>query len=120
MMSTRFPSALIAMRWIDKIPFVAVILLRQKLHCVMDALEFASRDVQVAGMLSAAGQQDGVVMLGQRLDRHVIADVRVRQECDALSAHLVEPAIDDVLFKFEIRNPITQADRRCDRSFRRR
>ncbi len=46
----------------------ALVLLGQEVHRVMDAVELAAGDVEVARPLGAAGQHDGVVV-GQQLVR---------------------------------------------------
>ena len=46
--------------------------------------------VQIARLLGAAAEQDGVVMFGERLDGNVDADMRVGEEGDAFGAHLLE------------------------------
>ena len=47
-------------------------------------------------------------MFGERLDGNVDADVRVGQEDDAFGLHLLDAAIDDVLFKLEVGNAVAQ------------
>ncbi len=90
------------------VAFVAAILLRQKLHGEVNALELAAGNRQVARLLGAAAEQDRVVLSGERLDGNVDADMRVGQEGDALGAHLLDAAIDDVLFQLEVRNAVAQ------------
>ncbi len=46
--------------WVDGIACVAAILLRQKLHRVMDAFQLTARNLEVARMLGAAAEQDRV------------------------------------------------------------
>ena len=50
----------------------AAVLLRQEIHGEMDAVELAAGDRQVARLLGAAGERDGVVL------RHEIVDRRRR------------------------------------------
>ena len=85
-----------------------MVLLRQKLHGEVNALQFAAGNIQVARLLGAAAQQDGVVVLGQRLHRHVHAHVRVGHKRDALGAHLLDAAVDDVLLQLEVGNAVAQ------------
>ena len=47
-------------------------------------------------------------MSGERFDGNIDADVRVGQEGDALGAHLLDAAIEDVLFKLEVGNAVAQ------------
>src|SRR6266702_3080712 len=95
-------------RRIEHIAFAAAILLWQKLHGEVDAPQFATRNREVAWTLGAARQQDGVVFVGQRLYGYIDADVRVGDEGDALGAHLLQAAIDDLLLQLEIGNPVAQ------------
>ena len=74
----------------------------------MNALELAAGNRQVARLLGAAAEQDGVVVLGERFDRNVDADVRVGDEVDALGPHLLDAAVDDMLFKLEVGNAVAQ------------
>ena len=73
-------------------------------------MPFSSRPgiLQVARLLRAAGQQNGVVVIGQGLDRNVHAHVRVGDKGDAFGAHLVQAAVDDVLLHLEAGNAVTQ------------
>ena len=80
----------------------------QELHGEVDALEFAAGDLEVARLLGAAAEQNGVVVLGEVLDRHVDAHVRVGDKGDAFGAHLVDAAVDDVLFQLEVGNAVAQ------------
>ena len=71
----------------------------------MDALQLAARDVQIARLLGAAGQQDGVELAPQVFHRHVHADVRIGHELHAFGAHLLEPPVDEVLLHLEFGMP---------------
>ena len=64
--------------------------------------------VQVARLLGAAAEQDGVEVFGERLDGNIDADVRVGLEGDALGVHLLDAAVDDVLFKLEVGNAVAE------------
>ena len=90
------------------IALAAAILLRQELHGEVNALELAAGNLQVARLLGAAAEQDGVVVLGERFDRHIDADMRVGHKGDALGAHLLDAAVDDVLFQLEVGNAVAQ------------
>ena len=76
-------------RGIDRIALAAAILLRQKLHREMNALQLAAGNRQVARMLGAAAKQNRVVLVGERFDRDIHADVRVGDKRHALGAHLL-------------------------------
>ena len=97
-----FPLSEDGQRWVDNIAFAAAILLGQKLHGKVDALEFAAGDIEVARLLCAAGEQDGVVVVGEGLDGYIDADVGVGDERDSLGAHLLDTAIEHVLFQLEV------------------
>src|ERR1019366_9148110 len=45
---------------------------------------------------------------GESVNRYIAANVRIGQEGNALGAHLVEAAIEYMLFKFEIRNAVAK------------
>src|SRR5208283_2365847 len=90
------------------VAFVAAILLGQELHGEVDAFELAAGDRQIAGMLSAAREKDGVVGFGERFDGDVAADVGVGVEDDALGAHLLDAAVDHALFELEVGNTVAK------------
>ncbi len=46
-------------RRIDSVTLVAMVLLGQKLHRIMDAFKFASRNLQIARLLGSAGNGQG-------------------------------------------------------------
>ena len=52
-----------------RIALVAPVLLRQELHREMNALQLAAGDVQIARLLGAAREQDGVEVAPQVVDR---------------------------------------------------
>ena len=94
--------------WIDCVTFTTAVLLREELHCVVDAVEFTARDVEIARVLCAAGEENCIVVASQRFDGNVAPNMSVSEECDALGPHLLESAIKDVLFEFEVRNSIAK------------
>ena len=55
----------------------APVLLRQKIHREMDALELAPGDRQVARLLAAAGEHHRVMLFEQFVGRDIHADMRV-------------------------------------------
>src|SRR6185437_14330857 len=93
---------------IERVALITTILLRQKLHGEVNALELAARDVEVARVLGPAAKQDSVVVLGERVHGDVDADVSVREEGDALGLHLRNAPIDDVLLKLEVGDAIAE------------
>ena len=104
---------------IERVAFATLVLLRQKLHREMDALQLAAGNVQIARLLRAAGQQDGVELAAQIFHRNICADVRVGDELHAFGLHLLQAAVDQVLLHLEIRECRSAAGRRCGRPFRR-
>ena len=90
------------------VAFAAAVLLRQELHREVDAVQLAAGDVQVARLLGAAGQQDGVELLAQILHRDVAAHVGTGLETHSLGAHLLDAAVDEVLLHLEIRDAVAQ------------
>ncbi len=72
------------------IAFAHLVLLRQELHGEVDALQVAAGDIEVARLLGAAGQQDGIEFAAQVFHRHVAADVGIGLELHAFGAHLLE------------------------------
>ena len=90
------------------VAFVAAILLGQELHGEVNAFEFAAGNGQVAGLLGAAAEKDGVEAVGERLDGDIDADVGVGLEDDAFGLHLLDAAIDDVLFELEVGNAVAE------------
>ena len=90
MMTTCLPFAKNVERRIEFVAVAALVLLRQELHGEVNAFQFASRDHEVARLLRAASQQDGVELSLQILHRHVFSDVRVGDELDAFALHLFQ------------------------------
>ena len=70
--------------------------------------ELASRHVEVARALGAAGQQNGVEFVAQIFHRNVPANVRPGLETHAFRGHLFEPPVKDALLQFEVRNAVAQ------------
>ena len=66
----------------------AAVLLRQEIHGEMDAVELAAGDRQVARLLGAAGERDGVVLRFEVGDAHVAADMHAVVEGHAFGFHL--------------------------------
>ena len=59
-------------------------------------------------MLGAAGKKDRIVVSSERFNRNIAADVRVGQKVDALRAHLLQAAIEDVFLELEIGNAVAE------------
>src|SRR5262245_5883352 len=86
----------------------ATVLLRQIGHGEVDAFEIAARDFEVAGMLGTAREQNGVIVVLQRLDGEVEADMNVAVKSDAFGLHLLHAAFDDVFLHLEIGNAVAE------------
>src|SRR5665213_3284040 len=82
------------------------VLLRQEIHREMNARELAALHAQVARLLGAAGQCDGVEFGDQCCRIDIDADVRVGAELDALFGHLRRAPVNQVLFHLEDGNAI--------------
>ena len=87
---------------------VALVLLGQEIHRVMDPVQVAAGDVQVTRPFGPAGQHDRVVIGQQLVDRYVLANLDASLEGDALGRHLIDAAIDEVLFHLEVGDAIAQ------------
>ena len=72
----------------------APVLLGQELHGEMDAVELAAGDRQVARLLGAAGERDGIVAVQKLGDVELDADMDVAMEGDALGLHLGDAPLD--------------------------
>jgi hypothetical protein len=92
----------------DGVALVAAVLLREELHRVMDALELAAGDLEIARVLGAAGEKDGVEIAPQVGDGDVHADVGVDLELHSFGAHLLEAAVDEVLLHLEVRDAVAE------------
>ena len=51
----------------------AAVLLGQEIHREMHALEVAALDWQITGLLGAAGQDHGIMLIDQRVDGDIVA-----------------------------------------------
>jgi hypothetical protein len=84
------------------------VLLGEELHRVVDAVELAAEDRQVAGGLGAAGHHQHVVVVQQPLDGNRHADLEVGAEDHAFSLHLRDAPVDQVLFHFEVGDAVAE------------
>src|ERR1019366_10734863 len=83
-------------RSVQRIALAAAILLREKFHGEMNALQFASRDGEVARLLRTSGEKDRIERRLQLFDRNADADMRVGDEAHAFGNHLLDAAIDEI------------------------
>ena len=88
---------------------------RQELHRLMDAVQFAARDRQIASCGGAAGQNHCVELLAQLVRGDVHADIDVGLEDGAFGFHLLETAVDVPLLHLELGDAVAQqaADAVC-------
>ena len=95
-------------RWIERVAEATLVLLREEFHRKVNSLQLASRNFQVARMLGAARQHDGIELATQIFDRDVLADLGIGDKLHALGGHLFEAAIDDVLLQLELGDAIAK------------
>ena len=93
---------------LDRVPEAAPVLLRQVLHCKMNPLQLASRNVEIARLFSPACEYDGIEVAPQILDGNILSNFRAGNELHAFGRHLLQAAIDDVFLQLELRNAVAQ------------
>ena len=86
----------------------AAVLLRQEIHREMHAAEIAAGDRQIARLLGAAGEHDGVVAVDELLRFDVDADIHIAMELDAFGLHLRDAPLDVNLLHFKVGNAVAQ------------
>ena len=88
----------------------AAVLLRQKVHGEVDAVEIAARRLgeEVERVLGAAGEQKRVVLLLELLGRDRHADFCVAVKDDAFGLHLLDAALNDPLLHLEVGDAVAQ------------
>src|ERR1700745_4228226 len=80
---------------VERVSVAALVLLREEFHRVVNSLQIASGNFQVAGMLGAAGQHDGVEVTAQIFDLNVLSDFGIGDEFHTFGGHLFETAVND-------------------------
>ena len=93
---------------ISVVTLAATVLLCQKVHREVDAIEPATGHVQVAGPACTAGEKHGIEVTLQILRRHIDPGVNTGPEHHALGRQQIEPAIEHALFHLEFRNAVAQ------------
>ena len=73
MMTTRLPVARMSSCGIERVAVAALVLLRQEFHREMNSLQLAPGNLQIARMLGAAGQNDGIELAAKIFDRDRLA-----------------------------------------------
>ena len=96
---------------------VALVLLGQELHGIVDAVQFTSVRLEIARVLGPVGHHQHVIVVQQALHRDVDADLEVAAEDHTLALHLPDPPVDEVLFHLEVGNAVTQQAARTIRLF---
>ena len=81
---------------------------RQVLHRLVDAVELATRVPAGRATPSRRPRARPRRTVLQVVDRHVLADVRVRPELRALGFHLVDAAVEVTLLHLELGNAVAQ------------
>ena len=74
----------------------------------MDAFQFAPRHGEIARLLGAAGEQDGIEILLQRVSGDGSSDVHVGSKLHAFGDHLLQPAVQHPLFHLEFGDAVAQ------------
>ena len=92
----------------DRVPLVDLVLLWQEFHGEVYAPQLAPRDIQIARVRGAAGQQQRVVIAAQLVDRNIHSHVGVGAEFDSFGSHLVDAPPDARLLQLEIGNAVHQ------------
>ena len=74
----------------------------------MDALELAAGNGQIAWLLGAAGEHDGVVIGEELFGRDIDADMGAVMKDDAFAVHLHDAAFDVMLLHLEVGNAVSE------------
>ena len=93
---------------IDFIAVAAFVLLGQKIHRVVNAIEFATFHREVPAVLSPQTQEHCIEVLAQFGHTQINPDINAGLEGNALGLHLVEPRVDVALLHLEFRNPVAK------------
>ena len=86
----------------------ATVLLRQVLHCQVNALEIAARHGQLAGRARADGETYGVEVAVKVIGGEIVAHVDAGLEADTLRGHGVHAALHYLLLQLEVRDAEAQ------------
>src|SRR5437879_5799344 len=92
----------------DRVAAVPFVLLCQIVHRQVDALEFPPRNRQLASLLCAHGETDGIELLPQLFTCEVLPDEDTGLELHSFSLHLFQTPVDDPFFHFEIGDAVAQ------------
>lgn len=92
----------------DEVALLHLVGERQVLHRLVDALEVAAGDGQVAGGGGAGRDDDGVVPPAQVAGGQVAADLDAGAEAGALGAHLLDAPVDVPLLHLELGDAVPE------------
>ena len=107
--TTCLPVARMSARRIERIAVATFVLLRKKVHRVVNALQLAPGNLQIARNASAPPASR--IASNSRCKSStgtVVSYVRIGHKLHALGRHLLETAVDDALLHLEFRNAVTQ------------
>ena len=102
---------------VDIVSLVASVLLREKLHREVNASQFPSWYAQVTRLLGASREEKRVVFAANLLHFYIHANVSASNKSHALSFHLLQAPINDVLLEFEIRDSVAEQSADAIRPF---
>ena len=91
-----------------RIASVALVLLWQERHGVVDTRQRAARNLKVAGSFGTTGHHQHVVIVQQALHRDVDTDLHIGAEKHTLGLHLRHTAIDEGLLHLEVRDAVAK------------
>jgi len=86
----------------NMVSHIPPVLEREVVHRLVDAVQFAAGDFEIARGSGPAAQHDGVEIPTQFLDLDVLTHVGVGLEDNPLGFHEPHPAIDDFLIELEV------------------
>ncbi len=86
----------------------AGVLLGEEIHGEVDAVQFAPRHRQIAGLLGAAGEDHRIAFAEQPGDRDARPHMAVRAELHPFRLHLRHPLVDPVLLHLEVGNAVAE------------
>src|SRR5882724_1341315 len=93
---------------VKHVALAAPVLLRKEFHGKVDSLQIPPRHLQIAWLLGAACEHDGIEVTLQVFDRCSVAHVCIGDEAHAFRFHLRKTPVNDVLFQLELRNAVAQ------------
>ena len=80
----------------------------QKFYCIINALGFSARCIDVSWIGRTASQYHCIILFLKFFRRNILTDIHTRPEYNTLLLHQSNPAVNDGLFQFHIRNAVHQ------------